>query len=217
MERLPRVYQTMLELQMLEITKEPIEIAPTAHYSMGGVWVRPENHRTDVEGLYAIGEAASGLHGANRLGGNSLIELVVFGRIVRQAAATYSTTLETQYRSHAALSEARSEVDSLLRSHGKENVRELQRAVRDTMTEHAGVVRRIRFTRRSGGAGCDRGPSQKYRGSPRHCRRPRPSSRVRSQICFARRARHVRSCVGASRPGDATTAPTTPSKMTVYR
>ena len=87
MTRLPRVYQTMLELQMLDITTTPIEIAPTAHYSMGGVWVRPEDHRTDVDGLYAIGEASSGLHGANRLGGNSLIELLVYGRIVGEAAA----------------------------------------------------------------------------------------------------------------------------------
>lgn len=68
MERLPRVYQTLLDVQMLDITRDPIEIAPTAHYSMGGVWVRPEDHGTDVDGLYAIGEAASGLHGANRLG-----------------------------------------------------------------------------------------------------------------------------------------------------
>ena len=59
MTRLPRVYQTMLELQMLDITTDPIEIAPTAHYSMGGVWVRPEDHCTDVPGLYAIGEASS--------------------------------------------------------------------------------------------------------------------------------------------------------------
>src|SRR5699024_872277 len=72
LERLPRVYQTMLEVQMLDVTREPIEIAPTAHYSMGGVWVRPEDHSTEVEGLFAIGEASSGLHGANRLGGNSL-------------------------------------------------------------------------------------------------------------------------------------------------
>ena len=90
MQRLPRVYQTLLELQMLDITTTPIEVAPTAHYSMGGVWVRPEDHGTGVDGLYAIGEASSGLHGANRLGGNSLIELLVFGRIVGEAAAAYS-------------------------------------------------------------------------------------------------------------------------------
>ena len=100
MPRLPRVYQTLLELQMLDITTTPIEVAPTAHYSMGGVWVRPEDHGTGVEGLYAIGEASSGLHGANRLGGNSLIELLVYGRIVGHAAAAYSAAeLAAQRRS----------------------------------------------------------------------------------------------------------------------
>jgi succinate dehydrogenase / fumarate reductase flavoprotein subunit len=141
MTGLPRVYQTMLELQMLDITKEPIKIAPTAHYSMGGVWVRPEDHSMDVPGLYAIGEASSGLHGANRLGGNSLIELLVFGRIVGQAAAAYSAALPAQTRSAAAVSAARSEIAALLASNGPENVRALQRAIRNTMTEHAGVVR----------------------------------------------------------------------------
>ena len=141
MRRLPRVYQTLLELQMLDITTTPIEIAPTAHYSMGGVWVRPEDHGTGVEGLYAIGEASSGLHGANRLGGNSLIELLVFGRIVGEAAAAYSARLTAQQRSAAALAEARDEIDELLAADGQENVRPLQRAIRDTMTEHAGVVR----------------------------------------------------------------------------
>jgi succinate dehydrogenase / fumarate reductase flavoprotein subunit len=141
MERLPRVYQTLLELQMLDITTTPIEIAPTAHYSMGGVRVRPEDHGTEVEGLYVIGEASSGLHGANRLGGNSLIELLVYGRIVGEATAEYSARLGAQQRSATALSEARAEVDVLLAADGKENVRFLQRAVRDTMTEHAGVVR----------------------------------------------------------------------------
>ncbi|WP_125776060.1 FAD-dependent oxidoreductase [Antribacter gilvus] len=141
MSRLPRVYQTMLELQMRDITAEPIEIAPTAHYSMGGVWVRPEDHSTEVDGLYAIGEASSGLHGANRLGGNSLVELLVFGRIVGRAAAAYSAGLESQRRSHDAEDRARAEVTDLLAADGPENVRTLQRAVRDTMTEHAGVVR----------------------------------------------------------------------------
>ncbi|SDM13471.1 succinate dehydrogenase / fumarate reductase flavoprotein subunit [Lentzea albidocapillata subsp. violacea] len=141
MQRLPRVYQTLLELQMKDITREAVEIAPTAHYSMGGVWVSPADHSTGVEGLYAIGEASSGLHGANRLGGNSLIELLVYGRIVGEAAAEYSASLDAQRRSHAALGEARSEVDDLLAADGPENVRALQRALRNTMTEHAGVVR----------------------------------------------------------------------------
>lgn len=141
MERLPRVYQTMIELQMLDITREPIEIAPTAHYSMGGVWVRSTDHGTDVDGLYAIGEASSGLHGANRLGGNSLIELLVYGRIVAQAAREYSAALESQPRSAAALDAARAEINDLLAADGPENVRALQREIRNMMTERAGVVR----------------------------------------------------------------------------
>lgn len=141
MTRLPRVYQTMMELQMLDITTDPIEIAPTAHYSMGGVWVRPEDHGTDVDGLYAIGEASSGLHGANRLGGNSLIELLVYGRIVGQAAIAHASSLDAQRRSPEAIAQARAEIDDLLASDGRENVRALQRAIRNTMTEHAGVVR----------------------------------------------------------------------------
>lgn len=141
MQRLPRVYQTLLELQMVDVTTTPIEVAPTAHYSMGGVWVRPEDHGTGVEGLYAIGEASSGLHGANRLGGNSLIELLVYGRITGEAAAAYSANLRAQRRSEAAEEHARREIDQLLDATGRENVRPLQRALRTLMTDHAGVVR----------------------------------------------------------------------------
>jgi succinate dehydrogenase / fumarate reductase flavoprotein subunit len=141
MQRLPRVYQTLLELQVLDITTTPIEVAPTAHYSMGGIWVRADDHGTGVEGLYAVGEAASGLHGANRLGGNSLIELLVYGRIVGEAAAAYSERLAAQQRSPSALAEARGEVDALVSAGGAENVRSLQRALGGPMTEYAGVVR----------------------------------------------------------------------------
>lgn len=141
MERLPRVYQTLMELQMKDVTKEPIEIAPTAHYSMGGVWVAPEDHGTGVPGLYAIGEASSGLHGANRLGGNPLIELLVFGRITGQAAARYSERLRVQRRSPEAVEAARREVRELLAADGEQNVRALQRDIRNIMTEHCGVVR----------------------------------------------------------------------------
>jgi succinate dehydrogenase / fumarate reductase flavoprotein subunit len=141
MERLPRVYRTLLELQMLDITTTPMEVAPTAHYSMGGIWVRPDDGATGVEGLYAIGEASSGLHGANRLGGNSLVELLVYGRIAGGAAAGYASELRVQRRCPAAVAAARAEVDDLLAAEGPENVRSLQRRLRDAMTEHAGVVR----------------------------------------------------------------------------
>lgn len=141
LSKLPRVYRTLIDLQMLDITESPIEVAPTAHYSMGGVWVRPDDHSTGVEGLYAIGEASSGLHGANRLGGNSLIELLVYGRIVGEQAAAYTAGLTTIRRDPSAVAAARAEMQGLLSGDGTENPRRLQRAVRDLMTEHAGVVR----------------------------------------------------------------------------
>jgi succinate dehydrogenase / fumarate reductase flavoprotein subunit len=141
MRRLPRVYRLLLDLQLLDITTTPMEIAPTAHYSMGGVWVRPGDFGTGMEGLYAIGEASSGLHGANRLGGNSLIELIVSGRIAGEAASQYSAQLSAHQRSAAAVAGARDELDAVLAMDGPETVRPLQRAIRDTMTARAGVVR----------------------------------------------------------------------------
>ncbi|MFI6254261.1 FAD-binding protein [Streptomyces sp. NPDC051016] len=139
--RLPRVHQSLLDLQMLDITHDPIEVAPTAQYSMGGVRVRPEDHGTDVNGLYVIGQAASGLHGANRLEENSLIELLVYGRIAGRAAAEYSARLTAQHRSPAVVRAAQADVDRLLAADGDQNVRALLRSVRHLMTEHAGVVR----------------------------------------------------------------------------
>jgi succinate dehydrogenase / fumarate reductase, flavoprotein subunit len=141
LRRLPRMYRQFIDLAMLDITSAPMEIAPTAHYSMGGVWVDAETHATDVEGLYAVGECASGAHGANRLGGNSLAEAVVFGRIVGAEAAHWSAQLGVQVRDHAAIATAREELDELLARRGDEFARPLQRAVRDLMSECGGVVR----------------------------------------------------------------------------
>jgi succinate dehydrogenase / fumarate reductase, flavoprotein subunit len=141
LRRLPRMYRQFIDLAMLDITSTPMEVAPTAHYSMGGVWVDAESHATDVEGLYAVGECGSGVHGANRLGGNSLAEAVVFGRIVGAEAARWSAQLDVQARDHAAIAAAREEVDELLARRGEEFARPLQRAVRDLMSECGGVVR----------------------------------------------------------------------------
>jgi succinate dehydrogenase flavoprotein subunit len=141
LRRLPRMYRQFLDLAMLDITSTTMEVAPTAHYSMGGVWVDAETHATDIEGLYAVGECASGVHGANRLGGNSLAEAVVFGRIVGAEAARWSAQLDVQARDHGAIAAAREEVDELLARRGEEFARPLQRAVRDLMSECGGVVR----------------------------------------------------------------------------
>jgi len=141
LERLPRMYRQFLDLAMLDISTTPMEVAPTAHYSMGGVRVDGETHATDVAGLYAVGECAAGVHGANRLGGNSLAECLVFGRIVGAEAARASAELDVQERDRAAIDEAREEVDAMLARRGDEFARPLQRALRDLMSEHCGVVR----------------------------------------------------------------------------
>jgi len=142
LERLPRMYRQFVDVAMLDITQTPMEVAPTAHYSMGGVWVDAETHQTDVAGLYAVGECATGLHGANRLGGNSLVECLVFGKIVGAEAARWSASLDAQVRDRAVIAAADDEVAELLAQRGgTEFARPLQRAVRDLMSECAGVVR----------------------------------------------------------------------------
>ena len=85
--KLPSMYHQFLELADVDITKGPMEVGPTCHYMMGGIRVEAETAQTSISGLYAAGEAAAGLHGANRLGGNSLSDLLVFGRRAGLAAA----------------------------------------------------------------------------------------------------------------------------------
>jgi len=139
-QKLPRMYRQFLDSQLLDISQNAMEVAPTAHYSMGGVVVDPETHATEVEGLYAVGEVTSGLHGANRLGGNSLVETVVFGRRAGDAAATRALALDVSKRAPQVVKRTAADVDSMIKP-GSEFARPLQRALRDTMWEQCGVVR----------------------------------------------------------------------------
>ena len=140
LERLPRMYRQFIEYQMLDISREPMEVAPTAHYSMGGVAVEPETHATSVPGLYAAGEVTAGLHGANRLGGNSLTETVVFGRRAGEAAAAFALERDVALRSRSTVAEAHDDLSSFIHD-GAEFARPLQRALRNAMWEGCGVVR----------------------------------------------------------------------------
>ena len=93
-KKLPGMYHQFKELAAVDITKEPMEVGPTAHYVMGGVKVNFDTQETCIEGLFAAGEAATGLHGANRLGGNSLSDLIVFGKIAGEHAASSAKEIE---------------------------------------------------------------------------------------------------------------------------
>jgi succinate dehydrogenase / fumarate reductase, flavoprotein subunit len=140
LEKLPRMYRQFIEHQMLDISTQPMEVAPTAHYSMGGVVVEPETHATDIAGLFAAGEICSGLHGANRLGGNSLSETLVFGKRAGEAAARHSSETKFQVRSQNAVQAAVDDLRSFLHA-GDEIVRPVQRALRNSMWENCGVER----------------------------------------------------------------------------
>jgi succinate dehydrogenase / fumarate reductase flavoprotein subunit len=139
-EKLPRMYRQFMESQLLDISREKMEVAPTAHYSMGGVVVDPETHATDLRGLYAAGEVTSGVHGANRLGGNSLAEVLVFGRRAGHSAAEFSANIKAQLRNPVIIQAAQDELDALTKP-GDELARPLQRALRIDMWENCGVVR----------------------------------------------------------------------------
>ncbi|MEM9985758.1 MAG: FAD-binding protein, partial [Bacteroidota bacterium] len=139
-EKLPRMYRQFLDTLMLDISKQPMEVAPTAHYSMGGVAVDPDTHNTGIEGLFAAGECTGGLHGANRLGGNSLAEILIFGKRAGHYAAERSLSLDIQYRSSQVIQAAHDKIDGFLK-HGDHVARPLQRELRNIMWEHCGVVR----------------------------------------------------------------------------
>lgn len=94
-KKLPSMYHQFKELAELDITKEPMEVGPTLHYFMGGIRVNPDSQQSTVPGLFACGECSAGMHGANRLGGNSLSDLIVFGRLAGLGARDYIASLKT--------------------------------------------------------------------------------------------------------------------------
>lgn len=140
LRQLPRMYRQFMESQLLDISKEPMEVAPTAHYSMGGVVVDASTHSTPVQGLYCVGEMTTGVHGANRLGGNSLAETVVFGKIVGEQAANYSHNLKVQKRDSDLVKQAIADLNNLIQE-GDEFTKPIQREIRKVMWEHCGVKR----------------------------------------------------------------------------
>ena len=139
-EKLPRMYRQFLDTLMIDISKSPMEVSPTAHYSMGGIVVTPEEHSTGVEGLYAAGEVTAGLHGANRLGGNSLAEILIFGKRAGAAASIRSQNIDVHKRSKKVIENAHENLNSYIKN-GSEVARPLQRSLRNIMWEYGGVVK----------------------------------------------------------------------------
>jgi succinate dehydrogenase / fumarate reductase flavoprotein subunit len=136
------MYHQFMELADVDITKQPMEVGPTCHYMMGGVRVDPDTAAATVPGLFAAGEAAAGLHGANRLGGNSLSDLLVFGRRAGAGAAAYARGLAASTVPNEA--EVEAECRALLapfeRTSG-ESPYEVHRALQDCMERLVGIFR----------------------------------------------------------------------------
>ena len=139
-KKLPRIYRQFLESQMLDISKSPMEVAPTAHYSMGGILVNPIDLSTSVKGLFAAGEVSGGLHGANRLGGNSLAEILIFGKRAGSASANYSKNLAFHKRSKITINEAHKNINKFIKN-GSSLVGPIQHELRMIMWKYCGVVK----------------------------------------------------------------------------
>ncbi|TMA38406.1 MAG: FAD-binding protein, partial [Deltaproteobacteria bacterium] len=141
-KKLPSMYQQFLELADVDITREPMEVGPTTHYMMGGVKVDPETQAATVPGLFAAGEVAGGLHGANRLGGNSLSDLLVFGRRAGLGAATYARALTSEPRVDAGRVDAiAAELLAPFERSAGENPYAVQDALQDMMGTYVGIAR----------------------------------------------------------------------------
>ena len=140
--KLPSMFHQFKQLADLDITKEPMEVGPTTHYMMGGVRVDGDSQMSTVPGLFAAGEAAAGLHGANRLGGNSLSDLLVFGRRAGRYAADFAKSSGPVTADESLLqSAAKAALAHFERGSAGENPYQIQHELQDTMQDLVGIVR----------------------------------------------------------------------------
>jgi succinate dehydrogenase / fumarate reductase flavoprotein subunit len=144
LRKLPSMYHQFKELADVDITKEPMEVGPAQHYVMGGVEVDPDTAASIVPGLFAAGEVSGGMHGSNRLGGNSLSDLLVFGRRAGQGAVAYLDSLggARPAASDADLADARAEALAPLERSGGENPYTVHGEVQQTMSDLVGIIRK---------------------------------------------------------------------------
>jgi succinate dehydrogenase / fumarate reductase flavoprotein subunit len=140
-KKLPSMYHQFKELADVDITKEPMEVGPTCHYMMGGIRVDAETAQSTVPGLFAAGEAAAGLHGANRLGGNSLSDLLVFGRRAGLAASEYATRASAASLGNTQIEHAEKELLVPFSNTDSESSYAVHRDLQEVMQNLVGIFR----------------------------------------------------------------------------
>jgi succinate dehydrogenase / fumarate reductase flavoprotein subunit len=139
-KRLPSMYHQFMELAGVDITKEPMEVGPTCHYVMGGVEVDPDSQAAVVTGLYAAGEVSGGMHGSNRLGGNSLSDLLVFGKRAGESAAAHAKSTSRVALTSDQLAQAEAEALAPFEP-GGENPFSVWHELQGAMQELVGIIR----------------------------------------------------------------------------
>ena len=141
-KKLPSMYHQFMQLAGIDITKEAMEIGPTTHYVMGGIRVDGDTQMSTLSGLFACGECAAGLHGANRLGGNSLSDLLVFGKRAGQYAAQYAKDNASAAVNNAEVEEsAQRALAPFERGSAGEGPYQVQESLQTTMQNYVGIVR----------------------------------------------------------------------------
>jgi len=140
-KKLPSMYHQFKELADVDITKGPMEVGPTCHYMMGGIRVDAETAQSTIPGLFAAGEAAAGLHGSNRLGGNSLSDLLVFGRRAGLAAAEHAKSASASSFDNSQIEQAEKELLAPFSNSGTESPYAVHRDLQEVMQNLVGIYR----------------------------------------------------------------------------